>query len=248
MNRKFYLSLFLVFTLFSLHGCNWISSRNPIKTSKNIISKDFDISNFQQIESNISAMIYITQSKDYAVSVHGPENYLSHLKIFVKGNTLYLNANNFWKHATDKLGKKHVTIHISLPTLTTVIQNGVGNIQIEEKAIFDKLTLRLKGVGDILCDDLTCQQLEATLSGVGKVKLKGKSKSAYYKNSGIGDIQASSMTVSSLTVKHTGVGDITCHATDHLKISASGVGDVTYYGNPSVRTLHKNSVGKIKHK
>lgn len=248
MNKKLYLSLFLILTILSLHGCNWVSSGNPMEASKNIISKDFDTSHFQQIESNIPAMIRITQSKDYSVSACGPDNYLSHLKIFVKGNTLYLNTESPWKSAINKLEKKHVTIHISLPTLTTVTQNGVGNIQIEEKAIFNKLTLRLKGVGDILCEDITCQQLEATLSGVGEVKLKGKSQSAYYKNSGVGDIQASTMTVSSLTVKHTGVGNITCHATDNLKINASGVGDITYYGNPSAKDFHKNGVGKIKHK
>lgn len=247
MKKKFYLSVLLMLTILSTYGCISSISGDPIVASANKITKDFNTEDFQQVESNIPAQIYIVQSDNYSVSAYGPDNQIPLLKIFVKGNTLYLNADKSWNQKI-KSGKKQISIHISVPNLTAITHNGVGDIQLNKHAEFDNLTIKLKGVGDVLCEDMACKQLEVNLTGVGDVKLKGNSESAYYKNSGVGDIEAKEMAVSSLAVKHSGVGDVACRAVKELAINASGVGDVVYYGNPTLKDVHKSSVGKIKHK
>lgn len=240
--------MLLVFTTLSLHSCHFISSQKSVRVSKNYITKDYDTGFFQQINSNLSAKVYIVQSEEFSVSAYAPDNLLPSLKIFVKGNTLYLKAENSRKSTIQKIGNKHITIHISVPDLTNITQNGVGDITIEDKATFDTLTLRLSGVGDIHCEDLTCKQLKVTHFGVGDINLKGKSQSAWYKSNAVGDINAKKMLVSSLTVKHSGVGDVICHAVEELNINTGGVGDVIYYGNPAIKDIHKGNIGKVKHK
>ena len=75
MKKKFYLSVLLMLTILSTYGCISSISGDPIVASANKITKDFNTEDFQQVESNIPAQIYIVQSDSYSVSAYGPDTW-----------------------------------------------------------------------------------------------------------------------------------------------------------------------------
>ena len=83
-------------------------------------------------------------------------------------------------------------------------------------------------------------------SGVGSIKLSGKTEEARYECSGVGSINAVDLKALHVDAVVSGVGGIKCFASDFIKGRVTGVGSLEYAGNPHGAQLDKSSmVGNI---
>ena len=83
------------------------------------------------------------------------------------------------------------------------------------------------------------------LSGVGSVKLSnGNALNLQISLSGVGSIDAENYQVQNITIQNSGVGSAKIWATESLKGTLSGVGNVSYKGNPEVN-IKVSGVGKV---
>jgi hypothetical protein len=85
--------------------------------------------------------------------------------------------------------------------------------------------IHLKGAGNIFLSSSGAPDLDVTLSGVG-------------------EIDAQNYRVQNVTITHSGVGDAKIWATNSLKGTLSGVGNILYVGNPKVE-INVTGVGKL---
>lgn len=240
-NFRILFVLLLVTGVFSSCSCTVIG--DSIKPSKNNITRDYKVKEFNQINAATVGDIYYTQSTDgkTTVQIYGPDNFVNLVQVAVKNGTLLLTME---KHNKIKNGKLKITI--ASPDLTRIDFKGVGDINIEDRFKTAKLDIECKGVGDIKINDLTCDELTINSKGVGDVELKGKVQSANLSSEGVGDIDADELEAARIEAFSKGVGDISCYATESLKASVKGVGSIKYKGNPTEKTFNKGGVGTIK--
>lgn len=238
-NFKFVVTMLLLVGLFS--SCNAVGE--TIKPSKNLITRDYKVKEFNQIDAATVGDIYYTQSTDgkTSVQIYGPDNFINLVQVAVKNGTLLLTME---KHNKVKNGKLRITI--SSPDLNRIDFKGVGDINIENSFKTAKLNIACKGVGDIKINDLTCDTLTVSSMGVGDVELKGKAQSAFLSSKGVGDIDAEELETARVEASSKGVGDISCYATESLKASVKGVGSIRYKGNPTEKSFDKGGIGSIK--
>lgn len=238
-NFRFLVTMLLLVGLFS--SCNPIGE--TIKPSKNLITRDYKVKEFNQIEATTVGDIYYTQSTDgkTSVQIYGPDNFINLIQVAVKNSTLLLTME---KHNKVRNGKLKITI--SSPDLNRIDFKGVGDIYIDDSFKTTNLDIESKGVGDIKINNLTCDVLTVGSMGVGDVELKGKVQSAILSSKGVGDINAKELEAARIDASSKGVGDISCYATESLKASVKGVGSIKYKGNPTEKSFEKGGVGSIK--
>lgn len=228
-----------------LTGCTFVTERTEgIKPSKNYITRDYKVKDFNAIDAATVGDIYYAQSTDgkSSLQIYGPDNFVKLIQVSVKGNTLVLAMN---KQKKIKNAPK-LKITVSSPNLNRVQFKGVGNINIEDKFITGKLDIESKGVGDVNIQNLDCQNLTVSSMGVGNVNLKGKAVNANLTSKGVGDIEAAGLEATHVKASSNGVGNISCNAVQSLDAAVRGVGSINYKGNPIQKTFSKKGVGSIK--
>ena len=171
-----------------------------------VITKTFDLADFNAIEINGQADLEFTQtSGSYGVSVEANEEVFQHLNYRVVNGTLILETVNKVNIRADKY-----EIYISAPMLSGIEVNGaidgkILSLNQEEKFELEvngaadlelnkvsvpQFKIEINGAGDLDCKDLNVGSLDIEVNGAGDVKLAGKAESCKLDVSGAGDIDA----------------------------------------------------------
>lgn len=171
-----------------------------------VITKTFDLADFNAIEINGQADLEFTQTTgSYGVSVEANEEVFQHLNYRVVNETLILETINKVNIRADKY-----EIYVSAPMLSSIEVNGaidgkIFSLNQQEKfelevngaadLELDNVTvpefkIEINGAGDLDCKDLNVGALNIEVNGAGDVKLAGKAESCKLDVSGAGDIDA----------------------------------------------------------
>ncbi|MDR3117865.1 MAG: DUF2807 domain-containing protein [Mediterranea sp.] len=222
-------------------SCNFIPG---VKPSKNYITRDFKISDFDKLDLATIADVYYTQSTDSSTSlqIYGSDNLVELVNVDVKDNTLFLNMKK------KNIKKADLKINIVSPSLQRIKLRGVGNFHIEGKIEATGLIIRNEGVGNIKINDISCRELDLRAEGVGNIHIRGKAEKANLVSHGVGNIDAANLESKSVTATSSGVGNISCHATQSIDAKVDGIGNISYKGNPADKRLKKSGIGSIKQK
>ncbi len=121
--------------------------------------------------------------------------------------------------------------------------SGSGDVTMQQLAC-NQFDVSLAGSGDMLMKDVNVHTAKVSLAGSGCVEIYGKTDKSHFELAGSGEILAAGFEAREVNVSIAGSGDVECHATDHLKVSISGSGEVGYKGNPQLE-LPKRGVHKL---
>ncbi len=213
---------------------------------KKIISKNYNVSNFSAIDTDIVGNVIFTQSATTGVSAEGDEEMVNNLIVKVENNTLKLSKKKNLKRLFGSRKAKRLVVKVSAPELYKIESDGVGNITLDGQVTTDRLDIESDGVGNISAMQLNCKRLTVDSDGVGNIRLKGKGEYAEYKSDGVGNIDAREFIADDAKVRSEGVGNVKCYASKNIELYGGGVGNIIYYGKPNVKALNKNGIGKIK--
>ena len=125
------------------------------------------------------------------------------------------------------------------------VKNGVLHINTKTKTKTKTNTnTNLKPTKFIV--DVHLPELQSiTLNGVGNVKLsEGNASDLKISLSGAGNIDAQNYQVENIFITQSGVGNSKIWATNSLSGALSGVGNISYKGNPTVN-IKVSGVGKV---
>ena len=226
------------FVLIGLSSC---------KENARTMNKNYAVSAFNAIESEIVGNVVFTQSDDIKVSAEGSEILVKNLIVEVDGEKLKLSAG---EQTLGKLfgfnKKRKLTVYVSAPNISRIDLEGVSNLKLSGNVKSDSLFIDLDGVGNLKAEDLECRDLSVESSGVGNISLKGRAESLRIKSDDVGNIDAEEFLANIVSVSSSGVGNVKFYASDSLSITASGVGNITYFGNPAAKTIDNSGVGKVR--
>jgi hypothetical protein len=170
---------------------------------------------FDRIEVDGRTDLTVRAGASQSLSLRGGERVLQKVETTVKGDTLTLDAKD---HDHD------VEATITVPGLRAIEARGAGSIDLVNVAS-DTLELRTTGASDFTASGRV-GRLSAIVEGAGELDL--------------GDLEARDA-----TVRIVGVGDAEVTVWEELDAIITGVGDIEYRGNPSLRS-DDQGVGEIR--
>lgn len=205
-------------------------------------NKTYPIDFFDSVESDVVGNIIYTQSDRVSVRAEGDKELVDRLRITERNGVLSIgHTGNFKSRKKQKL-----TIYISSPTIYAIDTEGVGNWFMKGRVDADNLEIDFDGVGNFEALDLYSNNIKVDYEGVGNLTLGGTTSFVEVFSEGVGNVNTQNLIAEEAVIRSSGVGSVKCYASEVIDLTNSGVGGITYYGNPAVKNLNNSGVGKIK--
>ena len=202
------------------------------------------VDSFTRISFKSGGKLYLRQGSPQKVELEGDRDYIEDLDVRVEGDKLIIGKDNNWGWNSDRNEKK-VIVYVTVPNIEGLSVSGSGDMIAETKIVAPRLDLAVSGSGTMRLESDVNGDMDADVSGSGRIELKGKCKSfdshvsgsgrvilnvtiaerAMFGISGSGKIEA---TGSAQEVKATISGSGEVHAADlvadrcEVRISGSG--------------------------
>lgn len=225
------MSFLLLSVIFSLVGiCNL--NAETIKGNGNIVTKEFDVRDFDEITLSVPATVHFTQSEQYSCSITIDENLMQFVSVKTVGDDLrirQLPSKDGKPILSFSFGEKEVTwpnyqyatlqftkfeINISAPHLEDIKVNGSGTFVFSTEFSNVKLDADVNGSGQIIAEKgLRVDELDVELNGSGSVDF-------------------AQLTAEDVEVTASGSGNTTLNgALGELDLTLMGSGNIKVSGN-----------------
>ena len=192
-----------------------------VKGSGNLKTEKRDLAAFKAIDTMGAYEVEVMCQKPASFEIETDDNILPLIKTDVRDGVLYVTSEKSFNPS------RSVTLRISLPELTAVSSRGAGEVTIQ----------------DAKSDDLKIASM-----GAASIKAAGKVKSTTISSSGAGDIDANRLQAETARVAVAGAASVSVYATEQLDVTVSGVGSVTYGGNPKTVNKSVSGIGSVNKK
>jgi Putative auto-transporter adhesin, head GIN domain len=143
-------------------------------------------------------------------------------------------------------GEQRVVVHADdnlLPLITTEVENSM--LVVSQREPFTPVTqtrievsvpmldtLRLSGAGDLTLDG-EHGRLDLSMTGAGTLRATGSAERLDVVLAGAGDIELESLVAADVSASLSGAGNLVVHATRSLDAKVTGVGTISYAGDPA---------------
>ena len=207
-----------------------------------ITNKTYPIKSFTSVESDIVGNITYTQSNNVSVRAEGDKELIDKLRISEKNDVLKIE----YTEKMNTKNKQKLSIYISSPTISEIDTEGVGNWVMKGKVKTNNLAIEFDGVGNFEALELQSNNIKVDYEGVGNLTLGGTTDFVEIKSEGVGSINSQDLLAKKAVIRSSGVGSVKCYASESVDLINSGVGSITYYGNPTTKNMNNSGIGKIK--
>ena len=180
-----------------------------------------DLKSFSAVDTSGAYEISITCQKAAGVEIEADDNLLPLIRTEVRDGTLFVSD------AQDYHSSKSPTLRLTLPELNSVANHGAGEVKI---------------------NDANSNDLKIQSTGAASVDAAGKAKTVTISSTGAGKIDASKLTAEKAKVEVSGAASIDVYASEQLDVSISGVGSVSYGGNPKTVNKSISGIGTVNPK
>lgn len=180
-----------------------------------------DLRSFTSIQASGAYEMNVTCQQPASFEIEGDDNILPLIKTEVRDGVLHVHNEKSYNPTTV------IVIRIGLADLKRFVTNGAGNVSIT----------------NVKNDNLSINSTGAT-----KIKAEGHTRLAEINVPGAVQLDASNLRAERATVTVTGAAQVDVYASQQLDVTVSGVGQVTYYGNPGVVNKNVTGLGSVNQK
>ena len=219
MKRSFVIA-FTAFTIvFAAVGCQYIGK--GVRGSGNRKAEKRTLASFKSVEASGAFEVNIVCQQSQSFEIEGDDNLLPIIKTDVKDGNLRVYSN------TQFSASRPIEIRISVPDLEKYISSGAGDVHIS-------------GVKN--------DQLVLSNTGATNIEASGQTKFVDIESSGAGNIETNELHAERAKISVSGAANVEVYATQQLDVSVSGIGSVTYSGNPPVVNKSVSGIGTVRPK
>lgn len=235
MKNKTLLLPMLILSM-SILACNFLTNMdvNMITPSDVIISENRAVSGFDKVEFNTFGKVNIMQGDVESLNISGPDNIVPEMRTTVRNGTLVIETRDNLTVRPTSL-ENPLTFTLVVKELTSLDVSGLGEFQIEPLST-PRMSFSMSGAGSILQNQITAEEINIYISGLGGIEISGQAIQGSIEISGAGSVDAADLQLNTATVNMSGLGGATVWVTDQLTGEISGAGGVSYYGNPQTST------------
>jgi hypothetical protein len=204
--------LFLSLTMLLMSGCH--NKFGQATGSGTMKVEKRTVPSFTAVSISGAYDVEIVVQKEQSLEIEGDDNLLPFITTDVHGGLL--DINNSKSFST----KNKLHLRISVPNLDAISTSGAS---------------------DIVISSVKSDGFNVDVSGAGSLQLSGETKTLEIKQSGAGDVDAKELHAEKVNVESSGAATADVYATEELRASVSGAGNVNYYGDP--KTVNKEASG-----
>lgn len=211
-------SLILLGAAVLLGACDVIG----IRGNGHIITDTRNVTDFDEIDASGGLRIQ-WRSGPPSLAITTDENLLPYIKSDVDGHVLRLR-----KRTHESLRPTH---HINVVITSPHLNGG-----------------ELSGAVDLNATGLSGAKFFLRASGASDITLDGNIDELLVDLTGASELRAQGLQTKTAEMSTTGAARAKVSVSDALRVSITGAGDVTYYGNPKTIEKHITGAGSIHHK
>lgn len=219
MKKFFLISILTVAVPFAFSSCRHLGK--GVQGSGVRKSETRDLPAFKSIETNGAFEVQVTCQQAASFELEGDDNLLPLIKTEVRNGVLNIYNDGSYT------AKKAIVARIAVPDLEAISSTGAADIHVA-KVKNDQLTISWKGAG--------------------RIEAAGETKFVNISSTGAGKIDAGRLSAERANVSVTGAAQVDVYASQQLDVTVSGVGQVTYGGNPSVVNKSVSGLGSVNKK
>ncbi|MBU1096073.1 MAG: hypothetical protein CVV23_09685 [Ignavibacteriae bacterium HGW-Ignavibacteriae-2] len=187
-----------------------------------IISEDYrDIESFDAMDVSGAFTVYVIVGEPAKLKITGDENLLKYVRTRIKGNKLIIDTKKNFKNKND------IRIDISTPYLEDLDISGAN-------------TVKIRGIDS--------ERFKTDLSGACKILLEGRTNKLIADISGASSFDAENLEADYVKIECSGASKASVFAVESIDADVSGVGSVTFKGDPENVRTDVSGVGSIKRK
>ncbi len=199
---------------------------NLSRGSGTVVTKSFDIADFDSVSASHAFALAITQGDAFSVSVTVDDNIADRLTVEKQGATLVIALEGGAYHNVTERAE------ITMPMLGGLELSGASTAALSGfsgGAAF-------KGVASgasTITGDLSADRTVLDISGASRVTLRGESDELDAKASGASKLNLGELAVRSATLDLSGASSALVNASEEINASASGSSTIVYLGSPA---------------
>ena len=218
--KKSFMIAFAAFTIvFAVIACRYIGK--GVRGSGNRKTEKRELASFKSVEASGAFEVNIVCQQAQSFEIEGDDNLLPLIKTDVNGGALRIHSDEPYN------ASRPIAISISVPNLEQFISAGAGDIHVS-------------GVKN--------EELVLNNTGAANIEASGQTKFVDLKSSGAGNIETEKLQAERAKVTVSGAANIDVFASQQLDVSVSGIGSVTYSGNPPVVNKSVSGIGSVSKK
>jgi hypothetical protein len=195
------------------------TSDNGLDGSGKAETRTLDLQDFEAIDIGGAFELKVTRGSTQKITVTIDDNLWEVFEAKVSGKELTLGFKKDVNPEVDAV------VEIVMPTLTRVEIHGAAEVEINDYK-GDKFTFNVSGAGELEMDG-EVDELDISISGAGEIDTR--------------DLKARSVEISV-----SGAGEAQVFASESFEGRVSGVGEITYYGNPEHVKTKVSGLGEIE--
>ena len=202
-----------------------------------------DLDTFTKIDlSGASNLEIICGSEEQKVEVVADDNLVNLIETEVTDGTLHITSVGAMP-----MGSSTFDLRIHIKQLDELIVSGAGTVNIKNLDN-EKTRISLSGAGNVKMEDVKCGTLSLDSSGAAKVNAGGECEEVNIDLSGAGGVNLKELKAKIVNISISGAGGADVYASDSLNVDISGMGKVTYYGDPKNVKKQVSGVGSLEKK
>lgn len=218
-----------------------ILSELSVTGSGNVITKEFDLSGFDQVEVSHAFDVEITQGDRFSVVVRVDENLEEHLRVQATGRTLEVGL----APSLSILGTPSREVEITMPSLTGLEASGASRVSVTGFKSTEALSVEVSGASS-LRGDIEAGGVTVDVSGASDVELSGSGGDLVMDVSGAGTADLADFQVGDASIEASGASSATVNVSGRLDVEASGAAQVRYLGSPTLGRVNSSGGASIE--
>jgi hypothetical protein len=216
MKRLLSITLLTTSLLFAFSGCRHFGK--GIKGSGTIKTEKRELGVFSSVEITGAYEIRITCQQPQSLEIEGDDNILPIIRTEVRDGVLRISNEKDY-HVTRPL-----VVRITVPDLQRIVSMGAGDIHVAK---------------------LKNEKLDVQSTGAARIEAEGETRFVGISSTGAGKVEFYNLHAERAKVTVTGAAKVDVYASQQLDTTVSGVGQVTYDGNPSVVNKSVSGIGSV---
>jgi Putative auto-transporter adhesin, head GIN domain len=221
MNKRFFLVALVLIALLTVSQATAFSFSRGIKGSGEMETRELDLDTFTAISMGGAFDLDIRLGDRQRVEVTIDDNLWKAFEAEVNGDWLSLD----WSES--------------------VRCDGDCRVEITVKSLEE---ISINGAGDVDISDFEGREFTYRLSGAGNLEMDGEVDSLEIRISGAGKADTTDLIAKDVKVQISGAGNASVYAAESIHGRISGVGNLTYYGDPEDENTKVSGLGKIRRK
>jgi len=227
--KKYFISC-LLFSALLYSSCDVVDNRKPVNGNGVIVSREFPVKDFKDVDVSSSVKVILTQADNFDVKLEGEDNILSKFEVKLVGEKLVIKP----KERYNLNFHKQVKAYVSAPSFRELEASGACIYTGSGPLRYDG-NMELDLSGSCKADlELHATSVLADISGACDVKLSGAAKTFKIDGSGSSEARCFGLLADVVDIDFSGAGMAEVSAAQQLNVDISGAATIRYKGNPAI--------------